>query len=117
MAPRTNRYMPTLMAARTVTRPARLNQAVAQPQPRPPRIDAQWDSPPAVGKADATWAMVSATTSENRHTSGKPKPMAAPPPPQKPRWREVPPPPRMQMMDSDRAKWEKPLIRRASSWA
>src|SRR5437868_15424829 len=105
------------MAARTVIKPARLNQAVAQPQPRPPRIAAQWYSPPAVGNADATWAIVNATTSEKRHTSGQPSPIAAPPTPQKPMWNEVTPPARMQMMDSDRAKLEKPLIRRANSWA
>src|SRR3982751_5583644 len=65
-ATRANRYVPTLIAARTVTRPARLNQAVAQPQPRPPRIDAQWYRPPAVGKAEATWPIVAATASEKR---------------------------------------------------
>ncbi len=42
IAAEANCQVPTLTAARTVIRPARLNHAVTQPQPRPPRIDAQW---------------------------------------------------------------------------
>ena len=74
-----NRKLPTLMAARAVTKPARLNQAVPQPQPRPPRMAAQWYSPPAVGNADAICPIVAATASDNRHMTGHPSPMAAPP--------------------------------------
>src|SRR5947209_3821063 len=57
-AARANRTVPTLIAASTATRPARLNHAVAHPHPRPPRVAAQWYSPPAVGNADAIWPMV-----------------------------------------------------------
>ena len=109
--------MPTLIAASTVTSPARLNHAVAQPQPRPPRIAAQWYSPPAVGNADATCPIVAATHSENRHTSGQPRPIAAPPTEQNPTWNDVIPPARMQMIDSEMAKFENPPRHRASSWA
>jgi len=35
----------------------------------------------------------------------------------KPSWKEVMPPARMQMMEKEMAKLEKPLIRRDSSWA
>src|SRR4051812_13454757 len=105
------------MAARTVTSPARLNQAVTQPQPLPPRMLAQWYSPPAVGKAEATWPMVSATTSENRQQVGQPSPMLAPPTLHRPTWKDVTPPARMQMIDSDRAKLENAPSPRCSSWA
>src|SRR6516164_9024443 len=102
------------MAARTVTSPARLNQAVAQPQPRPPRIADQWYSPPAVGKVEASWPIVAATASANRLTSGQPRPIDAPPTPQNPRWNDVIPPARMQLIDRDNAKFENPPSRRAS---
>src|SRR5262245_63295737 len=105
------------MAARTVTSPARLNQAVAQPQPRPPRIDAQWYSPPAVGNAEATCPIVAATTRANRQPSGQPRPIEAPPTLHRPRWNEVMPPARMQRIDIETAKLEKPLRRRSNSWA
>src|SRR3982751_22416 len=67
------------MPARTVTSPARLNHAVIQPQPRPPRVAAQWYSPPAVGNADAIWPIVAATHRANRTTSGHPSPIHGPP--------------------------------------
>src|SRR5271165_4023758 len=89
--PATNLKVPTLIAASTVTSPTRLNQAVAQPQPRPPRIDAQWYRPPAVGKAEASWPIVAETTSANRETSGQTRPIAEPPALQSPRWNEVTP--------------------------
>src|SRR5215472_464673 len=65
------RKQPALMAAKTKMSPTRLNHAVVQPQPRPPRIDAQWYSPPAVGNADAICAIVAATARENRHSGGQ----------------------------------------------
>ena len=68
-----------------------------------------------MGKALATWAMVAATPSENRATRGHPSPRLAPPALLKPTWNEVMPPERMQMMASEMAKLENPLIRRASS--
>ncbi len=40
---------PTSTEDTTKIRPSRLTKAVAQPQPRPPRIDDQWYNPPAVG--------------------------------------------------------------------
>src|SRR3954463_11534265 len=116
-APVVNCHVPTLIAASTVTSPTRLNQAVPQPQPRRPRMPAQWYSPPAVGNADATCPIAAATQSENRQASGQPSPTAAPPTEQKPTWNEVNPPARMQMIDSDRAKFENPPSTRASSWA
>src|SRR5260370_35714398 len=94
------------MAARTASRPSRLNQAVTQPQPRPPRMAAQWYSPPAVGKADATCPMVNATTSANSDASGQPRPIDAPPTLHRPIWNDVTPPARMQMSVSDRAALE-----------
>src|SRR5450432_3966424 len=62
-------YVPTLTAAVTKISPNRLSQAVAQPQPLPPRIELQWYRPPAVGNAEATWAMHRATI------NAKPKPI------------------------------------------
>src|SRR5215468_6128684 len=105
------------MAASTVISPARLNQAVAQPQPRPPRIADQWYSPPAVGNVEASCPIVAATARANRPASGQPRPIAAPPTLHNPRWNDVTPPARMQMIDRDNAKFEKAPSRRASSWA
>ena len=114
--PIAKRYVPTLIAASTVISPARLNQAVAQPQPRPPRIAAQWYSPPAVGNVEASCPIVAATASANKLTSGHPRPIDAPPTLHRPRWNDVTPPARMQMIDKDNAKFENPPSRRASSW-
>src|SRR5436305_14674618 len=100
------------MAARTIISPARLSHAVPQPQPLPPRIDAQWYSPPAVGNAEATWPIVAATAREKRETSGQPSPIAAPPTLHRPRWNDVMPPATMQMIASEMAKLENPLMRR-----
>ena len=47
---------------------------------------------------------------------GQPSPMAAPPTLQNPCGNDVMPPARMQMIDSEMAKFENPLIRRSSSW-
>src|SRR5262245_809143 len=111
------RKVPTLIAASTVTSPARLNHAVTQPHPRPPRIAAQWYSPPAVGNAEAICPIVAATHSENRHTRGHASPIDAPPTEQNPNWNDVMPPARMQMMESEMAKFENPPSTRASSCA
>src|SRR4051812_36259465 len=116
-ADRANRNVPTLIAASTATSPARLNHAVAQPHPRPPRVAAQWYSPPAVGNADAICPMVAATHRANSPTSGHPIPTAAPPTDPNPTWNDVTPPARMQMIDSEMAKFENPPRTRASSWA
>ncbi len=48
---------------------------------------------------------------------GQPMPIAAPPALLSPAWNEVMPPARMQMMENEMAKFEKPLIRRDSSCA
>ena len=61
--------------------------------------------------------MAAATISEKAQESGQPMPMEAPPAALKPSWKEVMPPARMQMMENEMAKLEKPLIRRDSSWA
>ena len=44
-------------------------------------------------------------------------PIEAPPAALKPSWKEVMPPARMQMIEKEMAKLEKPLMRRDSSWA
>ena len=44
-------------------------------------------------------------------------PMAAPPTEQNPTWNDVTPPARMQMMESEMAKFENPPRTRANSWA
>src|SRR5204863_137276 len=69
------------------------------------------------GNAEATCPIVAATANEYRQTSGQPRPTATPPAPQKPRWKVVMPPARMQMIDSEMAKLENPLMRRSNSWA
>jgi hypothetical protein len=53
--------------------------------------------------------MVAATASEKRHTSGQPRPKAAPPTLESPWWKEVTPPARMQMIESgERVVGERP---------
>jgi len=59
--------------------------------------------------------MLAATVSEKRHTNGQPRPKAAPPTLDSPWWKDVTPPARMQMIDIEIAKFEKPLIFRSSS--
>ena len=61
--------------------------------------------------------MEAATIREKAQDSGQPMPIAAPPAALKPSWKEVIPPARMQMMEKEMAKLEKPLMRRDSSWA
>ena len=61
--------------------------------------------------------MEAVTISEKAQESGQPRPIEAPPAPLKPSWKEVIPPARMQMMEKEIAKLEKPLMRRDSSWA
>src|SRR4051812_14365051 len=77
--PFSSRYNPTSTDATTKIRPSRLYQAVAQPQPLPPRIEPQWYRPPAVGYADAIWAIANATMKANKLPSGQPMPIEAPP--------------------------------------
>ena len=91
------------MAASTVTSPARLNQAVVQPQPRPPRMVAQWYRPPAVGYREASCPMVAATAMEKQTMSGQPTPMAAPPTLESASGNEVAPPARIPMIDREMA--------------
>ncbi|MCY1375807.1 hypothetical protein D9M69_632480 [compost metagenome] len=61
--------------------------------------------------------MATANTRETRQPSGQPMPMAAPPAPEVPWASEFIPPERMQMMEKEMAKLEKPPIRRDRSWA
>src|SRR5436190_16543577 len=110
-------YVPTLTAAVTKMSPPRLNQAAAQPQPLPPRMQLQWYSPPAVGNAEAICAMHKATTKQNPTPTGQTIPAAAPPTAQKPSCRDVIPPARMQMMEKEMAKLENPFILRNNSCA
>src|SRR5262249_30715984 len=103
-AARANRTVPTLIAASTATRPARVNQAGAHPHPRPRRVAAQGHTPPAAGNGEAIGPIVAATHRANRPPSGQPMPIAAPPAAQYPTWNDVTPPARMQMIDSEMAK-------------
>ena len=57
-----------------------LNQAVNQPQPLPPSRHAQWYIAPEVGIDEARSAMLTATASVNRLTSGQPNAISAGPP-------------------------------------
>src|SRR5262249_7437182 len=102
----TNWYVPTLMAASTVTSPARLNHAVAQPQPRPPRMNAQWYSPPAVGNAEPSCAIVSAKHRVIDQHAGQPSPIAAPPSALRPCGNDVTQPAKTQMIENEIAKFE-----------
>ncbi len=61
--------------------------------------------------------MATANTPEIMQPSGQPMPMEAPPAPDVPWASELMPPERMQMMEKEIAKLEKPPIRRDSSWA
>ena len=94
-----------------------MNQAVAQPQPRPPRIELQWYRPPAVGYAEAIWAIAIATINANRAPTGQPMPIDAPPAALRPVPNAVMPPATMQMIANEIAKLENPLMRRESSCA
>src|SRR5271155_3024260 len=105
------------MAPSTVTKPSKLNQAVRQPVNRLPRIEPQWYSPPADGKADAICAIAKPKQAESITLSGQLRPIAAPPTPLVAWAIEVMPPARMQIMENEIAKFEKRLSRRASSWA
>ena len=69
-----------------------------------------------MGKAEATCAMARATHSDSRQQAGQPSPIAAPPTLENPCGNDVMPPATMQMIDSEMAKFENPLIRRSSSW-
>ncbi|HVK10144.1 MAG TPA: hypothetical protein VM597_15355, partial [Gemmataceae bacterium] len=71
--------------------------------------------PPALGNADATWPMVSATAREKRQHRGQPMPMAAPPTLLRPIGNEVIPPARTQMVDIARAKLANGPIARAGA--
>ena len=42
-------YTPKLTDATTKIMPSKLNHAVHQPKPLPPKIEPQWYKPPAVG--------------------------------------------------------------------
>jgi hypothetical protein len=61
--------------------------------------------------------MEAATISEKPQESGQPMPMEAPPAALNPAWNDVIPPAMMQMIENEIAKFEKPLMRRDSSWA
>ena len=61
------------MPAVSVTKPTMLNQAVNQAQVGPPSSADQWYVPPEVGIAEQSSAMLSATKSVPKETSGQPK--------------------------------------------
>src|SRR4051812_27407034 len=95
---------PTLTAASAVSSPARLKQPATQPQPTPPSSAAHSHGPPARGKADTTWPIVSATAREKSTHNGQPIPIDAPPTLQNPTWKDVIPPAKMQIVDMASAK-------------
>src|SRR5262249_2701108 len=98
-----------------VTRPRMPKQAVAQPQARPPRIVDQWYAPPALGNADAAWAIVSATAIVKRKQSGQPTPIDAPPAPHSPAGNDVRPPDSTQIVAMAMAKLENQFMLFSSS--
>ena len=76
---------PTLIAASTAINPARLNHAVVQPHPRPPRMPPNdIDHRPSETPMKAAPSK-SATISAKRAASGQPRPIAAPPTLHRPR--------------------------------
>src|SRR4051794_11692829 len=105
------------MEPSTVIRPSRLNQAVSQPVKRLPSIEPQWYRPPAVGKAEAICAMASPKVPDMNTPSGQPSPSAAPPAPEVACAKELTAPARMQMIEKEMAKLEKPVRRRDNSCA
>src|SRR3954470_9964668 len=113
-----NWHRPRLTAATAVTSPARLRQPATQPQPSPPSSAAHSHGPPARGKAETIWPMVSATASANRQQSGQPIPTDAPPTLQKPTEKDVMPPDRMQMVDIAMAQLANgPISRGGAGWS
>ena len=61
--------------------------------------------------------MAMAKTPEIRQPRGQPMPIAAPPAPDVAWASELMPPDRMQMIEKEIAKFEKPPMLRANSWA
>src|SRR5687767_13245030 len=104
--PLSSPYRPTSTDATTKIRPIRLNQAVAQPQPLPPRIELQWYRPPAVGYADAICAIAIATMKANMPPTSQPIPIDAPPAALSPVPNAVMPPATIQMIANEIAKLE-----------
>src|SRR5436305_15151922 len=62
------------------TRPTMLNQPVNQLQPAPPSLAAHQYGPPAVGKAEVSSAIESATIITKMQSTGQPMAMPAGPP-------------------------------------
>src|SRR6476659_1862632 len=105
------------MPASAASWPRMLNHAVNQPHPVPPRRLAQWYIAPEVGIADASSAMLSATASVKTLTSGHPKVISAGPPITSPCEYRVTAPVRIEMIENEIAKLEKPPMVRNSSCA
>src|SRR5712671_3842690 len=100
-----------LIPAVIETWPIIFSQAVVQAHVRPPRRKAQKYNPPAVGYADAISAIDAATASVQpiEFTTG---PASFSPYPN-----SSTAPVRMEMMEKEMAKFEKPPISRKSCWA
>src|SRR5262245_54580883 len=105
------------MPAMAVICPMILNQAVNQPQPLPPRRHDQWYIAPEVGSAVASSAMLQTTASVKSVTRGQPKAISAGPPIFSPCPYSVTAPVRIEMIENEMAKLEKPPIVRKSSCA
>ena len=94
-----------------------LNQAVNQAQFGPPSSADQWYIPPEVGMAEQSSAMLRATSSVPAVASGQPRLISSGPPSCKPSPNKVTAPVRIEMMENEMAKFEKPPTVRKSSWA
>src|SRR5207249_1152409 len=104
----------TLMPAVIVTCPIMFNHAVSQAHPLPPRRNAQKYRPPAVGYADASSAMLAATASVKKLTTGQPTVLTIGPASFSPYpYRRIAPV-RIEMIEKLTAKLEKPPISRKS---
>src|SRR3954453_18141148 len=97
------------------TSPTMLNQPVNQLQPGPPRRAAPQYGPPAVGNADVSSAIDSATSMMNAAMIGQPNEMATGPPAFHACAKVVNTPARTEMIVNEIAKFEKLLHTRESS--
>src|SRR3954471_10500939 len=97
------------------TRPTMLNQPVNQLQPAPPSRAAHQGGPRAVGKADVSSDIDSATSSTNAQITGQPIAMAIGPPAFQAWAKAVNVPARTEMIVNEIAKLVKLLQARVSS--
>src|SRR5512141_3104912 len=99
-------YSSTSTEDTTHNNPTRLNQAVAQPQNLPPRLELQWYKPPAVGNEEAICPIPQATLIASAPPTSHM--ITAPPNPAalKAAGKAEIPPARIQMIENEIAKFE-----------